>query len=266
MINRYVGYRLVGFPPGLHRGVPSEHMTFIVSIGSPIDVAAQTNSTREPDAYRCVLGGLQASTALIAHDGDQEGVAIELTPLGSRALLGMPAAALWDLSVELRDVVGGVGEELWERLQPTVTWRERFAVCDEVLLRLTGVGSPAPELAQCWRMLVGSGGRVTVGELATVTGYSRQHLGRRFRQEFGMSPKLAARVVRFDRARHLVQSAAPSVSIAQVAAACGYYDQAHLHRDVLEFAGCTPSELRAEIDRPAEDAPFVQAAEPLAER
>lgn len=37
-VDRYVGYRLDGFPAGVHRGLPGRHLTFIVSLGSPIDV------------------------------------------------------------------------------------------------------------------------------------------------------------------------------------------------------------------------------------
>jgi transcriptional regulator GlxA family with amidase domain len=93
---------------------------------------------------------------------------------------------------------------------------------------------------------VSSGGQIAIGQLARDTGWSRQHLGHRFRKEFGLGPKLAARVVRFERARRLLQSVPPFVSIAQVAAVCGYYDHAHLDRDFLELAGCTPTELLAE--------------------
>lgn len=63
-------------------------MTLIVSIGAEIDVVAQTDPDQAPSRYRCVLGGLQASPALVAHDGNQEGVAVELTRVGCRALLG----------------------------------------------------------------------------------------------------------------------------------------------------------------------------------
>lgn len=246
-IDRYVGYRLLGGPAGVHRGLPSRHMTFIVSIGSPIDVIAQTSPTQRPAAYRCVLSGLQASFALIAHDGNQEGVAIELTPLGSRALFGLPARELWDLSLELDEVVGSVGDELWDRLQSTRTWQERFSVCDEVLQRLAGPRAPAPELMACWRALVHSGGQMNISELAERTGWSRQYLGRRFREEFGLSPKLLSRVIRFERAGNLLKAPSSLGSIAEIAASCGYYDQAHLHRDVIEFSGCTPSELSADI-------------------
>jgi AraC-like DNA-binding protein len=244
-IERYCGYRLTGYPPALHRGLPSRHMTFIVSIGGDIDVVAQTDPAQSPQRYGCVVSGLQASSALIAHDGNQEGVAIELTPLGSRTLLGMPAGELWNVSVELADVVGTAGQELWERLQVTDRWEDRFAACDAVLSRLACDDSPPPELRFAWEAVVSFGGELSVRDLASETGWSRQHLARRFRSEFGLAPKLAARVVRFERALQMLRRSPPFVSIAQVAAASGYYDQAHLNRDFAELAGCTPTELLA---------------------
>ncbi len=217
-VERYHGYRIVGFPPGLHRGLPSRHLTFIVSIGPPIDVVAQTDPGQSPARYGCVVGGLQAAPALIAHDGNQEGVSVALTPTGSRALLGRPARDLWNVSVEIDDVVGPLGTELWERLQGTTSWDERFAVCDAVLGRLLRDECVAPELDLSWRLLVESGGNAPVADLAGTVGWTRQHFTRRFGDEFGLSPKLAGRVVRFERARRLVQSTPPYVSIAQVAA------------------------------------------------
>lgn len=241
-IDHYVGYRIVGYPAGLHRGLPSAHMTFIVSIGPTIDVVAQTDPRQSPQDYRCTLGGLQASSALISHTGDQEGVMVALTPLGSRALFGTPAAELWDVSVELADVVGPVGMELWERLQGPATWAERFAICDRILSRIAAPDRlVGPELTWAWRSVVGSGGAVTVGALANEIGWSRQHLARRFGAEFGLSPKLAARIARFERARRMLQHTPSHISIAQVAAACGYYDQAHLNRDFAELAGASPT-------------------------
>lgn len=242
LIDRYVGYRFSGFPAGLHRGLPSRHMTFIVSIGPAIDVVSQTDPAQAPASYRCVVGGLQASSALISHAGEQEGVAIELTPLGCRALFRMPARVMWNTSLEFADVTGATGRELWERLQGPGTWPERFATCDDVLLRLVDADLlPRRELGYVWRELVRSGGSAPIGELATRVGWSRQHLARRFGEEFGLGPKLAARVVRFERARYMLQSTPPFVTIAQVAAACGYYDQAHLNRDFAELAGCAPT-------------------------
>ena len=242
-VERYVGYRMVGFPAGVHRGLPSRHLTFIVSIGSDIDVTRQPDLAQAPDRYRCVVGGLQASPALIAHDGNEEGVAVELTPLGCRALLGMPARPIWNMSVELEDVVGSVAAELWERLQPSEAWADRFDVCDNVLGQLVREESVPAALERSWQLLVRSRGAISVSELAATVGYTRQHFTRRFVDEFGLTPKLAGRVVRFDKARRLVEATPPFVSLAQIAAACGYYDQAHMNRDFVELAGCPPGQL-----------------------
>ena len=246
-VDGYVGYRLTGFPPGLHRGLPSRHLTFIVSIGPAIKVVSQADSRQAPNSYYCVVSGLQASAALISHSGNQEGVAIELTPLGCRALLGMPAGSLWSTSVELSDVAGVAGRHLWERLQGVGGWADRLAACDEVLARLAAPDTEVvPELRQAWLTIVRSGGGAPITTVANSVGWSRQHLARRFTDEFGLGPKLAARIVRFERARRMLQATPSFVTIAQVAAACGYYHQAHLNRDFAELAGCTPTALLAD--------------------
>ena len=186
-VDGYVGYRLSGFAPGLHRGLPSRHMTFIVSIGPSIDVVTQTDPRQAGASYGCVLGGLQASAAAISHTGYQEGLAINVTPLGSRALFGMPARALWNTSVECADVFGPAGRELWERLQGLTAWSDRFAACDAVLTRIVDRDlTVVPELRGVWHTLVRSGGTYPIGTLAATVGWSRQHLARRQGQRFTM--------------------------------------------------------------------------------
>jgi AraC-like DNA-binding protein len=265
LVDGYHGYRMAGFAPGVHRGAPARHMTFIVAIGPEIDVVAQTNPADPPRRYRAVLSGLQASPALIAHDGYQEGVAIELRPLASRALFGLPARVLWDTSLELDEVVGAIGRELAERLDATDDWSARFDACDDVLLRLltarvrAGAGvraggdgrarrgvaaEPDPALAAAWHALERTGGSVSIAAVADEVGWSRQHLRTRFVDELGLTPKVAGRVMRFERARRELLSG--PTPLADVAALSGFYDQAHLTREFVELVGATPGQLRAE--------------------
>ena len=130
------------------------------------------------------------------------------------------------------------------------------------MLRRLVVDNPlSVELRRAWQLIVASGGTVSVAELAGEVGWSRQHLGRRFGTEFGCSPKLAARVVRFDRARHLLQSRPRHVTAAHVAAACGYYDQAHFTNEFSALAGCTPRRWMIE-----EGFPFFQDGDEVAGR
>ena len=229
-------------------------MTLIVSIGPGIDVVQQVDPTQPPASYGCVVGGLHSRPALISHCGYQEGVAIALTPLGCRAVLGLPARALSHTSAEFADVAGPAGRELWHRLQGTIGWRGRFTACDEVLGRLVqpDVTTP-PDLVHAWRRLLRSGGGTSIAAIADELGWTRQHLTRRFSAEFGLGPKLAARIIRFTRSRRMLETTPPFVTLAQVAATCGYCDQAHLDRDFAEFAGCSPTAWMA-----AEQVPSVQ--------
>lgn len=80
-------------------------------------------------------------------------------------------------------------------------------------------------------------GRIRVDSLANEVGWSRKRLWSRFRSQIGLTPKHAARLVRFDHAAHLLAAGAA----AQVAAASGYADRAHLHREVKAFTGATPT-------------------------
>lgn len=89
-------------------------------------------------------------------------------------------------------------------------------------------------------MLTSTGGRAGVGELCSATGWSAKRLRARFRREIGVTPKQAARLIRFGVAHERLSA---GVAPAVVAAEGGFADQSHLHRDVVGFSGTTPATL-----------------------
>ena len=74
--------------------------------------------------------------------------------------------------------------------------------------------------------------------------WSRKHLAARFREEVGMGPKTIARIARFNRAQAMAVGG-DGDGWADIAAACGYADQAHLVREFTALAGTTPGAWRA---------------------
>ncbi|WP_433418612.1 helix-turn-helix domain-containing protein [Microtetraspora malaysiensis] len=82
--------------------------------------------------------------------------------------------------------------------------------------------------------------------LARELGWSRRHLNSRFQREIGLPPKVAARVIRFERARRLLRSP-HRPSMAETAVTCGEVDQAHLARDFRAPGGLTATQWRAEF-------------------
>jgi AraC-like DNA-binding protein len=250
----YTGYRQRGVPPARHRGLPSPYLTLIFTLDEPLTIVAHPDPGQPPGEYGTLLGGLHSVPALITHAGAQSGIQVALRPLGARALLGLPAGELAALDLPAEAVLGGVCAELRERVRCAVGWPERFAVLDEILLRRAGLSwaadaAVAPEVRWAWHELLREGGATRVSELAAGTGWSERHLTSRFRAEIGLAPKAAARVVRFDRARKLLVrklTADGDYLLADLAADCGYFDQAHLAREFRALAGCPPSQWLAE--------------------
>jgi AraC-like DNA-binding protein len=220
-------------------------MTLIITLYEPLHIVGHLDWATPAAHYDSLIGGLHTTSALVAHGGAQSGIQIRLSPLGARALLGMPAGVLAGQDVAAADVLGTQAGELQERLAETDSWPVRFAILDRTFARrLAGVHPPPRPVSEAWRLLLGSGGQLPVAAIAGQVGWSERQLTKRFRQEIGLTPKAAARVVRFHRARHELQSQLADdgdTDIAAVAASCGYFDQPHLVRDFRQFAGLPPS-------------------------
>ena len=249
------GYRVPANPTGLHRGLPSRALTLVIELRAPLRVAG----LGDPVAAHGVLGGLHTRPAFIDASIAQEGLQYGLTPWGARALFGVPAAELRGRALDLGLVLGAAtAGRLVERLQAAGDWPERFSLVDQVLehrLRASGrvATEVAPEVTEAWRLLDLSRGRLPVAAVAEHVGWGRRHLSERFRLATGLTPKEAARVARFEAARRLL-TARGRPRVADVAADCGYADQAHLAREWRALAGCSVGTwLREEL-------PFVQDA------
>lgn len=253
----YTGYRQRGVPPARHRGLPSPYLTLIFTLDEPLSIEAHPDPGQPPGEFGALLGGLHSAPALIRHEGAQSGLQLALRPPGVRALLGLPAGELAGTDVPAEAVLGGVCAELRDRVRTAAGWPERFAILDEILLRqlITGgeAAAVAPEVLWAWRRLLRAGGSVRVGDLAAETGWSGRHLASRFRAEIGLTPKAAARVIRFDRARQALLGHVRTrarrdggYQLADLAADTGYFDQAHLAREFRALAGVPPSQWLAE--------------------
>ncbi|WP_329225017.1 helix-turn-helix domain-containing protein [Streptomyces sp. NBC_01460] len=232
-VNEYVGFDLRGLPTGVHCGPPSRALTAVISLSDPLEVAAGVGDGSPVTRFDSVAGGLMCRSVAIHHDGRQQGVQLSLTPLGARAVYGMPAAELAHRLVPLDELLGALAVELVDRLRSATIWAARFAVLDELLLRAVGRGACGDhvrpvrsEVAEAWRRLVAARGCAQVGAVAV-----------------GLSPKTFARVLRFEHAHELAAARHP-LPWGDVAAVSGYADQAHLVRDWREFTGRSPTAWR----------------------
>lgn len=186
--------------------------------------------------------GPSATYAITETDGAQEGVQVMLTLPGARRLLGRPLGVVGNRLIEPADLLGAAAaRQMTGRLMEARSQADRLAMIEQAMAFRFADGPAAPrDLEWAWGRLRASSGRVRIGALARELGCSRKHLTMRFHHEFGMPPKLFARILRFDLAMRLLRRG-PPLGWAELAAECGYADQAHLAREVRGFTGSPPA-------------------------
>lgn len=245
------GYRVPAQQPGIHRGLPSASLTFILSLDGPIVSADTAPKALSADAFQTeiLLAGLHQKPAYIAQPAHEAGIQLAVHPLAARALFGVPARDLGSLVIDGVDVLGPGIQDLVERLYDQNSWPDRFGQLTGYLRRLIdermkGYEYPRTELVEAWRWLDHRGGNASMQDLNRHVMMSRRQLTAVFDAEVGVSPKRVARLMRFDRARQILVARlcdkAP-LDLSELAQRCGFYDQSHLTRDFQQFTGLSPT-------------------------
>lgn len=243
-VRRYCGWREHTATPLCRFEPASTDVPVIVLFGAPVRVYESVERARWREVGSFVAG-VSDRCAYVGSAGVMAGVQIDFTTIGARRFLGQPLAAFTNAIVEINDLWGADGARLTDQLAEACTWDARFDLLDEVIAtRVAGSTPLHAGLEWAARRLAASAGQLRVAEMATAVGWSHKHFARRFEHELGLAPKTMARVLRFDTAMHALRSG-NSVRLSEVAARCGYYDQAHFSRDFRQFAGITPRELLA---------------------
>lgn len=254
-----VGYRALDVPETVHRGMPSSTLTFIVSLDDGVEAAHSADALAVARPNPLILGGLHVQASHVRQRCGQAGVQLAVHPLASRALFGVPSAELPVTEYDALDVLGRRAGELPERVAAARRWPQVFATVADYLAnarrRRDGV-TVRPEVAYAWHLLERTEGRIAVGALADRVGVSARHLTTLFQQEVGRTPKTVSMLMRFEHATTAIAASARRhgrVDLAAVAVDRGYYDQAHLTREFVRFAGVPPRAWLAEEFRNIQD-------------
>ena len=180
----------------------------------------------------------QLTSPIIVQSGRRAGVfGVRFTPAGGWAFARVPQT----------EITGAITclDNLWNLRDATdsiLTARsnaERIAIVERVLsARLPSHPDTIDLLA-----IAIADGHLPSREARMESGYSARQWERVFRERTGLRPKMLERIGRFRRAMHLSQSH----RWVDIAAICGYSDQAHLVRDFREFAGTTPSQTGGDL-------------------
>ena len=252
------------------RGLPSGTAQLIVDLGG--------DGVGIPDA--CVTGcaatvagalfnGADTRCTLDAGGSPLHYMGVNFTPGGAYPFVGPPGGELRNAHLPL-DTLWGIRavDELRERLMQTQTPEQRWQLLEAALLaQLARPLDHHPAVRLALRAFAAAPRGPTIAGVVDQLALSHSRFIALFRDEVGLSPKQFCRVRRFVRVlQHIYPEERPNW--AQVAAECGYSDQAHLTRDFQQFAGVSPTVFLRDrsarnptclrlppTDAPAEEAP-----------
>jgi AraC-like DNA-binding protein len=187
--------------------------------------------------------GAASQAALVRLRGRMDGLTVTLRAGAAAAVLGLPAGEISGTAVQLEDIWGSSAARLHERLAEAPSDATRVALLQDALLRrLARDGrSPHPAAAQAARLISASGGSRPLREVAASVNLGERRLQQLFHEHLGISPRNWRRLARLHACLRSLHRADPP-RWADLAAATGYYDQAHLINEFRALCGVTPGE------------------------
>jgi AraC-like DNA-binding protein len=204
-------------------------------------------------AHASFAVGMMTAPIIVAPSLLTHTCAVRFKPGAASRFFDLPLDALSDQRASLSDLWGSghaarIDDELWTH---ALSDRQRLDILERHLLlrlhdRRAAQGSAPNLVASAIAAIEASAGAARVDALAGALGVTRQHLGKQFRTQVGLSPKLFARICRFRHAMTMIRSAQPGrMDWAGLAPGLGYFDQAHLIHEFQEFSGATPESFAA---------------------
>ncbi len=169
-----------------------------------------------------------------------------LKPLAPWQLFSIPPAVLANGSVEGEDILGKGMRDLWLMLGESTSFAERIQVAETYLLPFARNALARTPIMKSAQHMFHHKGATRIGELANYTALSVRQYERRFAEETGMTPKLFARITRFQTALD-EKRMKPYRSWLSIAHEFGYFDQMHMVRDFQNLGGDAPSHLSEQI-------------------
>ena len=218
--------------------VPDGCVEIIFNLGDRF-INAETGAQQPRD----LLAGQMSRPVVALPTGEVDLIGVRFKTGRAGAALRTPMWELQDHLIAGSDLINGL-DRLADDLQD-VPRAERFDHLGSALTAALDVvdTDALSSVDEALELIAATRGSIAIESLARRVGITRRHLERQFREFVGLGAKHVARISRIHSALDLLQQQ-PSLSGAEIAATCGYSDQAHLIRECQELAGQTPQRLK----------------------
>lgn len=222
---------------------PDGSPELIINLGDPFEYLAPDGSRiLQPRAF---LVGQITRPFAVQPSGAVDLVAVRFEAHGA-ALVCHDLAPLTDTWSPIDALAPSGIAELEHALEREPTTQGRVQLTMSWLARLVRErGHPDARVVAAVAAIRASQGAENLERLADTLRLSQRTMQRLFAKQVGISPKLLARIVRF---QHVLRAwRANPQTFARAAVDAGYFDQSHLVRDFHDFAGAPPAGLLAAL-------------------
>lgn len=202
------------------------------------------DSARPTRFAGAVLVGVRSRFAVIDADEQVEVMGVEFRPGGTWPFIDAAAEEFQNDHAALGDVWGSSGATLRERLLAEMTIAGKIRLLEAALFANCVRPIDRTPMVTAALNLLHAARAPQIADIANELGVNARKLTRTFAVEVGLTPKLYARVLRFQR---VLESSYPVASVdwTTLAVDHGYFDQAHFIRDFKEISGYTPTQYFA---------------------
>ena len=170
-------------------------------------------------------------------------ILVVFKPVGMYRLTGIPSTELLNHHVDLEAVFPKEGRMVNERLNSCNDYREMISIIENFLLcLLQKIKIESRPYDEVFNVILTNHKKYSLEWLASQACLSPRQFERKSDQYIGVSPKLFARIARFDQS-YTMRLKYPNKDWLSIAIDCGYHDYQHLVRDYKEFAYTTPNLL-----------------------
>jgi AraC-like DNA-binding protein len=176
-------------------------------------------------------------------------VGLRFQPGAVATWLGVPASEIVGQRLRLDDFRSGQANELRDVIGDAPSHTTVAGRLETALVSMAGDIEPPDRSCGLVLKLIGEtrcANRLIMRELTSVLGTSERTVRRHCQQAFGYGPKTLDRILRMQRFLRLAHLQG-ALSLAELAAAAGYADQAHLTREARELTGMTPKTIVAQL-------------------
>lgn len=222
--------------------LPDGHIELVLNRGGRVVLTGPAYNGNQPD--RAIVGSLSKAIRL-KYGKRVETFGVRFHPARGAGFLGQPATALTDRLLPLGQVCPALDRAVGQLLSEKVKLETEAgrAALDRVLLAQLALSLAADKtVIALVEQLNSLESAPRVSEMARDAGMSPRQLQRRFLGAVGLAPKHFVRVVRFAKVWQLA-SMQPRETWAELAAAHGYADQAHMVREFRSFGAEPPTHV-----------------------